>query len=82
MQVGDIVKSFDFPGNTECYIVGEVIEVDANDGCFKARTIKQVFGGQVKLVEVGFNDYFRAPLPGQNCFDAFSPGFERVVVVG
>lgn len=80
MQVGDIVKSFDFVGNSECYFVGEVIAL--LDYGFRAKTIKQVVQGKVKDIELGRNDYFTAPFLGNSFMDEFAGDFVRVQVVG
>lgn len=45
MQVGSIIKSFDFAGNTDCYVVGIVTGVD-ND-YIEFNTIKVVWDGKV-----------------------------------
>lgn len=80
MQVGDIVKSFDFVGNSECYFVGEVIAL--LDYGFRAKTIKQVVQGKVKDIELGRNDYFTAPFLGNSFMDEFAGDFKRVEVIG
>lgn len=78
--VGDIVKSYDFVGNTECYFVGEVIAL--LDYGFKAKTIKHVFSGKAKNIVAGRNDYFTAPFVGNSFMDEFAGDFQRVQVVG
>lgn len=80
MNVGDIVKSYDFVGNTECYFVGEVIAL--MDYGFKAKTIKVVRSGKAKEIVMGQNDYFTAPFNGNSFMDDFTPGFDRVQVIG
>lgn len=81
MKVGDIVKSYDFVGNTGCYYIGEVVEI--LDYGFKAKTIKQVIMTIPKAIEVGCNDYFTAPFLGGHFMDDFAEnGFKRVEVLG
>lgn len=76
MQVGDIVKSYDFPGNTECYMIGKVVGIHGNDA-FRAEFIKRVWLGKT---DTKFKtDYFTAPLQGNSFGDEM---FERIVVVG
>ena len=76
MKVGDIVKSLDFNGIEDCYMVGQVVAVQ-NDGVFRAKFIKRVWQG---LVDNKFKtDYFSAPLQGEQFMDRDdSP---RVVVI-
>ena len=42
MQVGDIVKSLDFNGIDNCYMVGKVVGVYERDGTFRAKFVKRV----------------------------------------
>jgi len=77
MQVGDIVKSLDFNGIDNCYMVGVVVGVHEM-GTFRAKFIKRVWEG---VEDRKFKtDFFTAPQQGQHMFDrAQSP---RVIVVG
>jgi hypothetical protein len=77
MQVGDIVKSLDFNGIDNCYMVGKVVGIH-HDGTFRAKFIKRVWEG---VEDRKFKtDFFTAPQQGQHMFDrAQSP---RVIVVG
>lgn len=75
MRVGDIVKSYDFPGITDCYMVGKVVGVHF-DGTFRAKFIKRVFGG---VEDRKFKtDYFTAPQQGEMFMD---DQFNRIVVL-
>jgi hypothetical protein len=77
MQVGDIVKSYDFPGNTDCYMVGKVVSISQQFGDFRAKFVKRVWLGKN---DTKFKtDYFTAPLQGNSFGDS---SFERVVVIG
>jgi len=76
MQVGSIIKSFDFPGNLNCYMVGEVIAVQGDE--LTCRTIKQVFDGKV-LPNEKFNKEFRTVAQGSGMFDN---SFQRVLEIG
>ena len=75
VQVGSIIKSFDFPGNLHCYMVGKVTEVDGD--FITCETIKQVFSGKAEEI-TEFNKTFRTVAQGSGMFD---DKFERVVVV-
>ena len=80
MKVGDIVKSYDFPGNTECYFIGEVVAI--LDYGFRAKTIKQVVCGATKDIVRCRNDFFQAPFEGNSMMDDMFPDFKRVEVIG
>ena len=75
MQVGSIIKSFDFPGNLNCYMVGTVTALDGD--FITCETIKQVFDGKALPLEE-FNKTFRTVAQGQGMFD---DKFNRVVVI-
>jgi hypothetical protein len=72
-QYGDIIKAYDFPGNTTCYMVGKVVNTD--DDYIYCTTIKEVFGGQMAAQP---NDSFRTPKQGLSFGDS---EFQRVVIV-
>lgn len=77
MKVGDIVKSLDFNGIDNCYMVGKVVGV-LNDGTFRAQFIKRVWQG---VEDRKFKtDFFTAPQQGKFMFD--SPVNPRVMVIG
>jgi hypothetical protein len=77
MQVGDIVKSLDFNGIDNCYMVGVVVGVHY-DGTFRAKFIKRVWEG---VEDRKFKtDFFTAPQQGQCFMDRAE--FPRVIVVG
>ncbi len=75
VQVGSIIKSFDFPGNLNCYMVGKVTDVDGD--FISCDTIKQVFSGIAEEI-TEFNKTFRTVAQGAGMFD---DKFERVVVI-
>lgn len=77
MKVGDIVKSLDFNGIDNCYMIGVVVGVHEM-GTFRAKFIKRVWEG---VEDRKFKtDFFTAPQQGQHMFD--KPEFPRVVVLG
>ena len=76
MQIGTIIKSFDFPGNLNCYMVGTVTSLD--DYMITCDTIKQVFDG--KALELSdFNKTFRTVKQGEGMMDNT---FTRVMEIG
>lgn len=77
IKVGDVVKSLDFNGIDDCYMIGKVVGVCPSTGEFRAQFIKRVWQG---ATDGKFKtDYFSAPLQGNMLLDrADSP---RVVVV-
>lgn len=77
VQVGDIVKSLDFVGIDNCYMIGEVVGVHG-DETFRAKFIKRVWQGQVD--KKFKTDYFTAPMQGEHFMDrADAP---RIIVIG
>ncbi len=76
MEIGNIIKSFDFPGNLNCYMVGTVTKVEGD--FISCNTIKQVFDGKALQLEE-FNKTFRVVKQGCNFMDE---KFQRVVLVG
>ncbi len=66
IKVGDVVKSLDFVGHNDCYMVGLVTAV-LSDGTFRAKFIKRVWLGQVD--KKFKSDTFVAPLPGHHFAD-------------
>lgn len=45
IAVGDRVRSFDFPGSTDCYVEGTVVAIDARMAVYKVRVERRVFEG-------------------------------------
>lgn len=76
MNVGDIVKSLDFVGIDNCYMVGKVVAIH-RDGTFRAEFIKRVWEG---VVDAKFKtDFFTAPSQGNHFLD--SDDRPRIIVV-
>lgn len=76
MKVGSVVKSFDFHGIENCYMIGKVVGIYEREGTFRAKLIKRVWdGAEDKKFKT---DYFTAPLQGEMLRD---DRFERVVVL-
>lgn len=76
MQVGTIIKSYDFPGNLNCYIVGTVTDISGD--FITCNTIKQVSDGRALLLEP-FNNTFRTVAQGCAFMDHT---FQRIVEIG
>ena len=77
MKIGDVVKSLDFNGVDNCYMVGTVVGVFRSTGTFRAKFIKRVWQGEVD--KKFKTDYFTAPLQGRQFLDRDdSP---RVIVI-
>ena len=76
MQVGTLIKSFDFPGNLNCYMIGTVTKVVGD--FITCVTIRQVFDGKALPLEE-FNKEFSTVMQGSGMFDN---KFERVIILG
>lgn len=66
VKIGDVVKSLDFVGISNCFFVGVVTSVSSHT--FRARTVKRVWEG-VAFNEQSLPINFSAPLPGCHFFD-------------
>lgn len=77
MQAGTIIKSLDFNGVEDCYMVGRV--TDTLDDFILCETIKIVFNGE-ELPIVESKRQFRTVKQGRMIFD--NPKSPRVVVLG
>ena len=78
MQIGDIVKSLDWNGIDDCYMIGKVVGISEMDGTFRAKFIKQVWCGEIEPKSK--TDFFVAPLQGSQLLD--NPAKPRVMVIG
>jgi hypothetical protein len=77
VKKGDIVKSFDFNGNSSCYMIGEVVSVSELYGDFRAKFIKRIFDNKP---EKSTCDFFTAPMQGNMMMD--SEDSPRIVIIG
>lgn len=76
MQIGSIVKSLDFNGIEDCYMVGKVVAIQG-DGLFRAEFIKRVWqGAEDRKFKTNF---FTAPVQGNAFLDR--PESPRVIVL-
>lgn len=72
-EVGAIIKSFDFVGHADSYMIGRVTKVQGT--YIECEMIKQVFAGS----EVKDSTMFRTQAQGTGFMD---DKFERVVILG
>ena len=76
MKIGNIIKSYDFPGNTDCYMIGRVTDIISD--FILCDTVKVVFDSKEISVQEK-NKQFRTVKQGLSFGDSH---FERVVVLG
>lgn len=77
LKIGSLVKSLDFHSHPDCFYIGVVKSIDANDGTFTAETIGRWFEGRPLKVELP--PTFTAPLEGNHFFD--DPSRPRVIIL-
>lgn len=76
-QVGDMIRSYDFCGRTDCYMEGLVTKV--HEGLIHANTTAIRFGELGELaITLGDNDTFRTPELGLMLADK---DFRRIIVL-
>lgn len=75
-KIGDIIKSMDFPGRTDCYFIGRVLKIQNN--CLHCETIKIVVEGKEKDI-TPLTSVFKTPPRGEMMFD---DTFQRIEIVG
>ena len=75
VQVGNIIKSYDFHFKTDCYMIGRVTKIEGEYLC--CDTIKVVFGGEMDPIQ-NMRPEFRTPMMGCMMDDE---EFARVVVL-
>ena len=61
MKVGSLVKCYDFPGNTDCYMIGTLEKIEMGT-LMVLKTIAVVFDG--KVMDATKEPTFRAPIQG------------------
>lgn len=77
LKIGDTVKSLDFNGIDDCYMLGKVVGVFKSSGIFRAKFVQRVWQGKI---DTKFKtDYFTAPLQGEHFMD--NDSMPRVIVV-
>ena len=73
VQVGDVIRSLDFPGNFECYMIGLVVEV--SNETVRCRGISRVWEGQSERMD----GYFTTVQPGAHFMDRKFSGRIEIV---
>lgn len=74
IELGTVIKSYDFPGRTDCYIIGSV--VDTSKGLITAKVIRAISEG--KLYQFPDSEFTTLP-QGEGLFD---DKWNRVEIVG
>lgn len=69
MEIGTLIRAFDFPSTDSCYMEGRVVDIDTERNLLTVRTTDKVFGGE----KVEFGEFFKTPILGT----AFSDGMTR-----
>jgi len=59
--IGETIKSFDFPGRTDCYITGTITDIDAARGLYFCDIIEAV--SEDKVYDMG-EPSFCTPISG------------------
>lgn len=77
VKAGDIVKSLDFNGIDDCYMLGQVVSVSKEFGDFRAKFIERVWQGKVD--KKFKTDFFTAPVQGNYFMD--NDAAPRIIVV-
>lgn len=75
ITVGDRVRSFDFPGNAECYWVGTVVELNKH-GQYNIKVEYQVW--ENKREETNYCDAVFPPINGQRGIFGLLRGVQRI----
>ena len=73
VKVGDVIRSLDFPGRLDCYMIGQVLEI--KNGEIKCQGVSQVIEGKAS----SSNRVFIAPDIGHHFMDQMHPG--RITVL-
>jgi hypothetical protein len=73
VAINDIIKAYDFPGNTDYYMVGKVVTTDQD--FIYCTMVKQVSGGKVVSKSA---DSFQTPKQGLAFGDS---SFQRIQVI-
>lgn len=77
MQVGNVIKSYDFNGVDSCYMIGKIVSISKMDSTVRCEFMARVFDN--KVVKKKNPDFFVAPLNGTMFMD--KPEFPRLVVI-
>lgn len=50
IKVGDVIKSLDFPGTEDCYMIGKVVAILDDGDLYNCKAIVRVWGGNAEIV--------------------------------
>ena len=70
-QIGNIIKALDFPGNPNCYMIGEV--VDVLDDLIRCKTLEIIFDSELQTIRPHRRE-FVTPMEGSSFMDHEFPG--------
>lgn len=73
VRVGDVIRSLDFPGCFDCYMIGLVVDVDQET--ISCRGISRVWEGRSER----FDEKFTTVQPGAHFMDRNFPGRIEIV---
>jgi len=57
LNVGTIIKSLDFPGRDDCYMIGRIIEIDLVECIYECELIKAVSVGEEFTDKLSFKTF-------------------------
>jgi hypothetical protein len=77
IQVGDVIKSLDFPGTDTCYMIGKVVAIFDNGQVLNCKAIVKVWEGKAEIVTNAHD--FAVPIEGLQFMDERFPG--RITLV-
>jgi hypothetical protein len=87
IQVGDKVKSYDFPDNLlydpkraeSCFVEGTVMDFEVHEGClrYKILVTRRVFGGQEETLK-DMERYTFPPVNGTPTYSGVTFGVSRI----
>lgn len=73
VKVGDVIRSLDFAGRSDCYMIGQVLEI--KDGMITCQGVSQVIEGRASSSD----RVFVTPQEGGHFMDQMYPG--RITVL-
>lgn len=77
VKVGDVIKSLDFAGTEDCYMIGKVVAILYSGEVYRCKAIAKVWEGNAKIVS-NVHD-FEVPCEGLQMLDERFPG--RITVI-
>lgn len=77
VKVGDVIKSLDFAGTYDCYMIGKVIATLYSGEVYRCKAIAKVWEGKAAVVSDVYD--FEVPAEGLQMLDERFPG--RITVL-